>query len=81
MKGLSRFGPGGLHLVFDPEDPDTPCMVYLRDRSEEGSATFWCALEEGEVEGYDLSSAQLEFLKGYEAEATAFDDAHGRKED
>ncbi len=81
MKGLSRFGPGGLHIVFDPQDPDTPCMVYLRDRSEEASATFFCALEVGEVEGYDLSDAQLAFLKEHAAAAEAFDDAHGRKED
>ncbi len=81
MKGLSKFGPGGIRLVFDPEDPDTPCMVYLRQGSDEASATFWCALEEGEVEGYDLSSAQLQFLRDRQDEATAFDDAHGRKED
>ncbi len=47
--GLSKFGPGGLRVVFN-EDPDTPCMVYLYD----ASATFDCAEMEGEIEGYGV---------------------------
>lgn len=81
MKGLSKFGPGGMHLVFDPADPDTPCMVYLRQVIPQASATFWCAIEEGEIEGCELSEAQMTFLDSHATEAEAFDDAVRRKEE
>jgi len=70
-KGRSVFGPGGIHVVFDPKDADTPCMVYLG----ECSATFECALSEG-VEDVALSDAQERFLAQLEDEAAAFYDAY-----
>ena len=71
MKGMSTFGPQQLRVVFDPTNTDTPCMVYLG----RGSATFQCALAEGEVEGETLSRSQCDFLASLEGEADAFYDA------
>jgi hypothetical protein len=70
-KGLSKFGPGGVRIVFDPKDPDTPCMVYLG----KSSATFFCALDTGEMDcgaGPDLTQQQLDWLAGFETQAAEF---------
>lgn len=64
-KGFSKFGPGGLRLVFG-DDIYTPCMVYLKD----ASATFHCALGEGAVEYESLSSGQVEWLSQFDDAAT-----------
>jgi len=71
-KGKSLFGPGGLRVVFDPKDSDTPCMVYFR----EASSTFDCANANGEVDGYELTSRQCAYLAGLEAEADEFYNAY-----
>lgn len=49
-------GVGGVRLVLDPTqifpaDPGqgTPAMVYYKG----GSATYWCATGEGEVDAHD----------------------------
>lgn len=72
MKGMSKFGPGGIQLVFNPRDLDTPCMVYYAD----ASATFDFALGEaclvGYDENYDLTAAQINWLRSYEAAAEEF---------
>lgn len=55
----SNFGPGGLRLVLDSKDHDTPAMVYLGSCS----ATFACAISEGEVESEKLSDEQYSYLE------------------
>ena len=57
---ITKTGPSGLQIVFDPKDHETPCMVYLKDKK--ASATFECAFNEGEVEGYPLTQDQMNFL-------------------
>lgn len=59
-KGFSKFGPGGVRLVFG-NDMYTPCMVYYKD----GSATLHCALHEGEVEGHHLNERQATWLGSF----------------
>lgn len=72
LKGMSKFGPGGLHLIFDPKDPYTPRRVSLG----EASATFGCALDTGEVEcergERPLTKEQLRWLQNYETAADDF---------
>lgn len=60
-------GPGGIRIELDPtehypEDPGqgTPAMVYY----ENYSATYQCALNEGELDcgGYTLTPAQSRWL-------------------
>jgi hypothetical protein len=63
-KGFSRFGPGGIRLVFG-NDPYTPCMVYLKD----GSATYDCAIDEGSVEGNALTNKQFDWLIDFSNQA------------
>jgi hypothetical protein len=58
MKGKTTFGPGGVRVVFNPNDDDTPYMVYLKD----ASATLDCAVGEGEVEHHELTQEQFDFL-------------------
>lgn len=65
-KGFSKFGPGGVRLVFG-HDPYTPCMVYMG----KWSATFGCAVDTGEVELEQLNAVQMNWLLSYE---TAADD-------
>lgn len=66
---FTKYGPGGLSVRFDsteifPEDPGqgTPVLVFLGNES----ATFCCALNEGEVDGIRLSPAQTAFLETLE---------------
>lgn len=73
-KGLSTYGPQGLHVVFDPKDCDTPCMVYLKGQS----ATFQCVLDTGEIEGEYLTKEQVHFLNGLARAADEFYDAYTR---
>lgn len=70
VKGFSRFGPGGVHLVFG-HDMYTPCMVYYKGMS----ATLGCALHEGEVEGEGLDDKQIQWLGTFEEQADAHIDA------
>lgn len=72
MKGMSKFGPGGIRVVFDPKDFDTPCMVYLKD----ASATFYCAQGEGYVEHIELTQEQFDFLTSLEEQADEFYNEH-----
>lgn len=58
-------GPDGLKIHFDGTDADTPAMVEVGRHT----ATFYCALETGEMDcgaGPDLTDAQLKFLAEYE---------------
>ena len=67
---FTKYGPNGLRVEFDsseifPEDPGqgTPVLVYLGRET----ASFCCALNEGEVGGYvRLSPEQIEFLASLE---------------
>jgi hypothetical protein len=61
-------GPGGLRVVLDrnkvvKDDPgaDTPAMAYLP--FGKGSATFWCAVDTGEVGDVSLTDKQCEWLQ------------------
>ena len=63
-------GPNGVQLVLDPNDPDTPAMVYGGPKDRKGlgraSASYDCAVGTGELEGnresVTLTQAQVEFL-------------------
>lgn len=67
-------GPGGLRLELDadqifPDDPGqgTPCLLEMRD--EDGrivTATFNCAIGEGEVEYVMLAEDQMNWLNELE---------------
>lgn len=61
----------GLKIVLDqreifPDDPGmgTPAMVYHLKSG--ASATWWCCSDTGEIEGYDLNQAQLDYLRSLE---------------
>jgi hypothetical protein len=72
-------------VVLDPEriipdDPgaDTPVMVFLNPVGAitnpsgcKASATYWCAIGEGEIEGYKLSESELQFLDRLEDKVEA----------
>ena len=67
-------GPGGIKIVFNTDDPDTPVLVY--SPNGKATATYACATETGELDSadasYDLNPAQLKWLEGFadeEAEA------------
>lgn len=66
---FTKTGPNGLRVEFDateiyPDDPGqgTPVLVCLGRET----ATFCCALNEGEVDGIRLSQAQIAFLESLE---------------
>ena len=66
---FTKHGPHGLSVRFDsteifPDDPGkgTPVLVCLGRET----ATFCCALNEGEVDGIRLSPAQISFLETLE---------------
>ena len=66
---FTKTGPNGIRVEFDateicPDDPGqgTPVLVFLGKES----ATFCCALNEGEVDGIRLSSDQIAFLETLE---------------
>jgi hypothetical protein len=73
-------GPNGLRLVLDsaeifPADPGqgTPAMVYRGN----ASATYWCALGEGELmdprcEMVALTASQSNWLDAQESAVDAF---------
>lgn len=72
MSKQTKRGPGGLKVIFDDNDSDTPVIVALGN----GTATFHCCEGEGEVEGQELSDAQVSFLRNIAQEAYDFYDAH-----
>jgi hypothetical protein len=70
-------GPAGIKIVLDkskvvPDDPgaDTPAMVYIKNGK--ASATFWCAVDTGEVDDVDLSDAQCRWLQAQYDEVNDF---------
>jgi hypothetical protein len=74
-------GPGGLLLVLDsaqifPDDPGqgTPAMVH-KGRYD---ATFWCALDTGELDcgGYELSDSERLWLEAQEPAVSEFMEAN-----
>lgn len=78
-------GPGGIRIELDsreifPADPGqgTPAMVYLDGGDgESGDATYWCALNEGEVDGgrhgyVQLSDRQMNWLASQEEAVGTF---------
>jgi len=75
MTKQTLIGPNGLRLVLDsaeifPDDPGqgTPAMVYLRGES----ATYWCALNEGEVDRQATNASQQAWLEAQEDTVSAF---------
>jgi hypothetical protein len=60
-------------LVFE-DDMFTPVMIYAKDSGVETSATWACALGEGEVDGYPLTSDEVRSLLKHEAAADAWYD-------
>lgn len=77
-------GPGGIRLVLDseqifPDDPGqgTPAMVH----TDQGDATYWCALGEGTVldarcREAELSQSQMNWLEAQEDVVSTFLDEH-----
>ena len=61
-------GPDGLKLVIDTTDEATPAMVVWRNGRKEHTASFACAVGEGELDfgAYQLSQEQLRWLDGLE---------------
>jgi hypothetical protein len=60
---------GNLKLVLEqdecyPKNPGqgTPAMVYLTNDEGEFSATFYCATDVGDVDGYPLTEKELAWL-------------------
>ena len=58
------------------QDPETPVMVIVRGPDGEGSATFECALETGEADGYDLTERELTWLRDLRPIADKWFDDH-----
>ena len=61
---------GNVKLVLQqdecfPDEPGqgTPAMVYLRIHGEVVSSTYWCCMDEGDIEGYTLSESIMEWLE------------------
>lgn len=80
MTKQTLIGPNGLRLELDsaeifPDDPGqgTPAMVYLRGES----ATYWCALNEGEVDREVMNSSQQAWLEQQEDAVAEFLEKHG----
>ena len=79
MTTKTLIGPNGLRIELDaseiyPDDPGagTPAMVYYgRD-----SATFWCALDTGELDGRKLRQPELDWLDAQLDTVEAFIDNH-----
>lgn len=68
----TRFGPSGIRLELDhtqifPDDPGagTPALVIKGDYS----ATYHCALNEGELDcgGYQLNDEEVQWLEEQES--------------
>ena len=67
---------GRIRVVMDKNDPDTPVMVYLGHGRNVVSATWYCAFEEGEVEGEYLTDGERKWMESISAEAENFYNAH-----
>ena len=72
-------GPNGIRIELDasqvfPADPGagTPAMVYMARES----ATYWCALDTGELDGRKLRQPELDWLESQIDTVEAFIDAH-----
>ncbi len=79
---------GKLRVVLDrqrvvPDDPgaDTPAMVYFDGDSYKASATYWCALGEGELQittgiykhgFHKVTNLQCKWLESLDSELTKF---------
>lgn len=62
-----------LWVEFDPNDPDTPVVVYYQTKQHGlESATYCCAHVEGEIEGHVLTQAQYDWLNSFQNEAIEF---------
>jgi hypothetical protein len=65
-------GPGGIQLVIDTSNPDTPAMVY--SEKQKHSSTFDCATGSGVLAGLgreedlELDHEQLAWLDGFSDE-------------
>lgn len=70
LRNGSNFGPGGMRVILDSKDSDTPAMVYLGS----GSATYACAVGTGEVEGTELTDEQMSYLETNQIQAEEFVD-------
>jgi hypothetical protein len=69
---------GGLHVFFTTDQDQ--CLVVWRTRDPDGteivtvSATIWAAVTEGEIDGYDLSDRQRDWLEQLIETANAWTD-------
>jgi len=70
-------GPEGLILSLDseeifPDDPGSGTPALLSLPFGRGTGTYWCALQEGEVDGIPLTEKQSRWLEAVEYEVTDF---------
>ena len=60
---------GRLALTFRKDDPETPVMVYLHQGRERATATYFCAVEAGDIEGFVLTEDEQRWLEASRADA------------
>lgn len=79
MKKKVLWGPKNIQIQLDqsevfPNDPGkgTPALVILHKGRDTYTATYWCAVSEGEVDGYSLPQNQLNWLNEQEDEIEKF---------
>ncbi|MCJ7747902.1 MAG: hypothetical protein MUP27_09165 [Desulfobacterales bacterium] len=63
IKG-GNFVRGRLVLSLN-KNPETPCMIYLHQQGERASATYDCVMDNGEIEGIELTKQEIHWLEGY----------------
>ena len=69
------YGPGSVRIELDssqvvPDDPGagTPAMVF----APQGSGTYWCVLDTGEVDDSTLTPEQYKWISSKEDYVTEF---------
>jgi hypothetical protein len=79
MKKKVLWGPNNIQIQLDQSEVfednpgrGTPAIVILHKGRETYTATYWCAVGEGEVEGYNLTPNQLNWLNEQEDEIEKF---------
>jgi len=76
------FERGNLKLVLDqeqifPKDPGqgTPAMIYLKTKDGEVCSTYWCYEGSGDIDGYELTDAQMQWLDSFSEQVYETTDA------
>lgn len=79
MSTTKEIKKGNLRLLLDrnevyPDDPGAGAPAIVLTANGKYCATYWCAINEGELElgGYQLSDKQLDWLYSLEDEINDF---------